>query len=118
MRPETIEERFGPDIEVTYRGFNPTHQQRWLIDAYLTKISQNCPGRSLVCATLNLHGSLYSVEIIVQSFQDSFSSRASDTDLQDCMILLEEKLFSQLRSWKERRFGRGRERFSPYFGQI
>ena len=46
----TTQEKFGLDIEVSYEGFRPTHQQRWLIDAYLTKISQKCPAHSFVSA--------------------------------------------------------------------
>ena len=113
---EEIGKTLGPDVKVFYENFHPTHEQRWEIDNCLIRLSERCPGRSLLLATFTYNESLYVLEVLVQSFQDSFSSKTKALHLGDCLVSVEEEIFSQLRPWRQRRFKK--ERFLPSSGQM
>ncbi len=101
---EKTSETFWPDIKVSYENFCPTREQRWAIDSGLTKLSDNCPYRSLISAKFIRRERKYSLEVLIQSCQDSFYSKSEAFFLEDCLVVVEKEIFSQLRPWRKKRF--------------
>ena len=113
LKDTTATDSFGPDIKVVYQHFTPTQKQRWAIDNSLTNLLEQCPSKALIVATCSAPGpNAFRLELVVQSFEDSFHSTREDTVFESCLENCTKAILSQLIPWKKRRFHKEEESFS------
>ncbi len=92
------------DVKLKFRGFEPTHDVRSMIDILLSELHLKSPSQSFMKATFTLAGGVFEGAIKVTSSAENFVVKATDATLGGLRHQLFDKLGGQLKEWKKTRF--------------
>lgn len=92
------------DVKIKFRGFEPTHDVRSMIDILLSELHLKSPSQSFLSATFTLTNGIFEGVIKVTSSAENFVVKATDATLGGLRHQLFDKLGNQLREWKKLRF--------------
>lgn len=92
------------DVKLKFRGFEPTHDMRHVIDILLTELHLKAPSQSFLHATFTLTNGLFEGAIKVTSSAENFVVKATDATINGLRHQLFDKLGAQFKEWKQTRF--------------
>lgn len=93
---------------IDFIGFNPTAEQKWLVEAQVTKLMDRAPGQASLVGVICSEAEGYSAKIRIDSFNLKFEAYEVSYDLYTLMNKIDEAFAVQFTQWK-------RERFKPQF---
>lgn len=89
---------------VDFVGFTPTVEQKWLVEAEITKLLDRAPGQSSLVAIICSEAEGFSAKVRIDSFSHKFETYGSSTDLYGLMNKIDNELAVQFTKWKSERF--------------
>lgn len=89
---------------VDFVGFTPTAEQKWLVEAEITKLLDRAPGRSSLVAIICSEAEGFSAKVKIDSFSHKFETYGTSTDLYGLMNKIDSELAVQFTKWKSERF--------------
>jgi|SRR6185312_453353 len=92
------------DVKLKFRGFEPTHDMRSMIDILLNELHLKSPSKSFLHATFTLTNGLFEGAIKVTSSAENFVMKATDATINGLRHQLFDGLGAQLLEWKRTRF--------------
>jgi hypothetical protein len=92
------------DFKIKFRGFEPTHDVRSMINVLLNELHLKSPSQSFLSATFTMTNGLFEGVIKVSSTAENFVVNAADATLNGLRHQLFDKLGNQLKEWKKLRF--------------
>jgi hypothetical protein len=92
------------DVRLLFKGFEPTHDVRSMIDILLNELHLKAPSQSFLSATFTLTNGIFEGAIKITSSAENFAVKAADATLNGLRKQLFEKLGTQLKDWKKIRF--------------
>ncbi|MGE4131628.1 MAG: hypothetical protein AB7F86_08310 [Bdellovibrionales bacterium] len=92
------------DVQISYRGFEPTQDVRTSLYYILNRLHLKSPSQSFLTATFTRAGEVFEGVIQVTSNVENFAVKASDVHLTKLTETLFSKLGQKLESWKALRF--------------
>lgn len=92
------------DVKIKFRGFEPTHDMRSVIDILLTELHLKAPSQSFLSATFTLTNGIFEGVIKITSSAENFAVKAADATINGLRHKLFDTLGHQLKEWKKIRF--------------
>jgi hypothetical protein len=92
------------DVKIKFRGFEPTHDVRSMIDILLTELHLKSPSNAFLSATFTLTNGIFEGAIKITSSAENFAVKVTDVTLNGLRHKLFDKVGAQLREWKKKRF--------------
>lgn len=89
---------------VDFVGFTPDAEQKWLIEAEITKLLDRAPGNSSLTGIVCSEAEGYSAKIRIDSFSHQFEAYCTSMDLYGLMNKVDDDLTRQFNNWKRERF--------------
>ena len=92
------------DVKLKFRGFEPTHEVRSMVDILLNELHLKSPSQSFMAATFTLTNGIFEGVIKISSSAENFAVKAADATLGGLRHQLWDKVGGQLKEWKKVRF--------------
>ena len=92
------------DVKIKFRGFEPSHDVRSMIDILLNELHLKSPSQSFLSATFTLTNGIFEGAIKITSSAENFAVKAADATLNGLRHQLFDKVGGQLREWKKVRW--------------
>ena len=92
------------DVKLKFRGFEPSHDVRSMIDILLNELHLKSPSQSFLSATFTLTNGIFEGAIKITSSAENFAVKAADATLNGLRHQLFDKVGNQLKEWKKIRF--------------
>ncbi|MBH47464.1 MAG: hypothetical protein CME71_04780 [Halobacteriovorax sp.] len=89
---------------VDFVGFTPDAEQKWLVEAEITKLLDRAPGQSSLSAVICSEAEGFSAKIQISSFSNNFEAYSTSIDLYGVMNKIDTELGNQFAAWKRERF--------------
>ncbi len=89
---------------IDFVGFEPDANQKWLVQAAITKLLDKAPIKSVLRAVVCSEAEGFSVKIKISSFDHVFETYCSSIDLFGVMNKVDERITQQFNEWKKTRF--------------
>ena|SRR5690606_26883037 len=89
---------------VDFVGFTPNAEQKWLVEAEITKLLDRAPGQSSLTGVICSEAEGYSAKVRIDSYHHMFEAYESSTDLYGLMNKVDDALTKQFVKWKSERF--------------
>lgn len=89
---------------VDFIGFNPTAEQKWLIEAQVVKLMDRAPGHASMVGVICSEAEGYSAKIRIDSFGRHFECYQTSHDLYGLMNKVDTEFSQQFAQWKRERF--------------
>ena len=92
------------DIKLKFKGFEPTHDVRSMIDILLNELHLKAPSQSFFKVTFTLTNGIFEGAIKITSVAENFVVKATDATINGLRHQLFDKVGTQLKDWKKIRF--------------
>src|SRR4051812_38871164 len=92
------------DVKVKFKGFEPTHDVRGMLDILLNELHLKSPSQSFLSATFTATNGIFEGVITIASTAENFAVNAAHATIEGLRHQLFDKVGTQLREWKKRRF--------------
>lgn len=89
---------------VDFVGFTPDAEQKWLVEAEITKLLDRAPGQSSLTGIICSEAEGFSAKIRIDSYSHKFEAYATSTDLYGLMNKIDDDLATEFAAWKRERF--------------
>ena len=92
------------DVKLKFKGFEPSHDVRSMIDILLNELHLKAPSQSFLSATFTLTNGIFEGVIKITSTAENFAVKVSDATINGLRHKLFDKVGGQLKEWKKSRF--------------
>lgn len=92
------------DVKLKFKGFEPSHDVRSMIDILLNELHLKAPSRSFLSATFTMTNGIFEGVIKITSTAENFAVKAADATINGLRHQLFDKVGNQLKEWKKGRF--------------
>jgi len=92
------------DVQIDFRGFEPSHDVRSRLDILLSQLHLKSPSRSFLSVTFTATNGIFEGVIKITSSAENFVVKATDKTINSLGHQLMDKVITQLDKWKSLRF--------------